>query len=671
MAPQDPPRDDDTPENDAPETEAEIHDEGDAPRVTSTDKEGAVDAEIVEEIAAETEAPEDRADDDGMAMEDDVPAAHADTPKEMREDEAAETGDEPPLEAANENKPSGSGLAAPFAIIVGALLVIAALVYFLNNDDSPAPLEDGARPDLFATEGGDSTAPAQPITDNDQKLEEVVFADLDDEPTPPVEDAETAPFVTADVPEEPATEEPVADTEEADTAETATADNMDEPAAKDAAEAPQSAASETVTALVNGGEDEAQAEDDNLAIRRSALIARAAERNRARREAREGDSEESLTEDVTSDLAATLEQATEETAEDIAKLEEDIQDSAGAIVAETEEELSEEVSHAGTSVATEIIAAAVTPNEVITEEEAVEAETPDGDQLTEEQDSRVEMAEQDEVSETTPSVVVRQGLEARAEEVIERPVAELEPATPPAPPAPDLEVIKSDLKADVLAETEQVIDQKLQQTEQEVRALRTELTEQQRLANERLAAITRKLDSLETSEINAARQSTLLLALSDLDNGMKSGEPFLKELENVERIAPSARSLSPLRAHATTGLPTDTELRAAYSVAARQALSSAKREDADGPLSRLGANITGLFSVRKTGTVEGDTPSAVIARADDSLNSGDLQGAIDELETLEGPAREAFADWISQAAAKADAQRRIEAMERAASARAG
>ena len=227
------------------------------------------------------------------------------------------------------------------------------------------------------------------------------------------------------------------------------------------------------------------------------------------------------------------------------------------------------------------------------------------------------------------------------------------------------------MRAEVLAETEQVISEKLQQTEQEVRALRSELSEQQRLSNERLSALTRKIDTIETSELTAARQSTMLLALSDLDRTMQTGRPFLKELENLERISSNDRTLAPLRDYAAAGVPTDTQLRASYALAARQALSVAKREDADGPLARLGANFTGLFTVRKIGDVPGDTPSAIIARAESRLESDDLSGAVEELSALQGAAQNAFTTWIDAAEAKLDAERRIDALERSITARAG
>lgn len=599
MAPQDPPRDDETPETESSPDTPEIADEGDAPRELSTDNTDAVDAEIVSETTADEETGEFVAAEDSDTMAAD--ASEEVTSDEASEDEMAAT------DPANENTPKGGGLAAPFAIIVGALVVVAALVYFLNHDD------ESAEPAQVERVAAAQPVAATPI--NRTQVSEDVAPDTDE---PAVVNEAPVVAVTEN---EPATEE-VDDTsgtentivaaasEEEEEQDTAPEEEVIVSSEEDEAEEPttqeeenESAASAMVAAMTQGEEADDNASSEETAARRSALIARAAERNRARREGRD---ETPITEEVAE---------TEET--QVAEIE--------------EEELPEDISHAASSLTEEINAAVVTFNEIDSEDAADEV-------------AEVEEEEAPVVAVVTPA---------------------------PTQPAPDLEELKSDVRADVLAETEQVIDQKIQQTEQEVRALRTELTEQQRLADERLAALTRKIDTLETSELTATRQGTLLIALSDLHDSVQSGSPFLKQLENVERIAPNARSLSPLRTHAATGLPTDQTLRTSYALAARQALSGAKREEADGPFSRLGANLTGLFTVRKVGEVEGDTPSAIIARAESRMQNGDLNGAVEELGNLDGLAHDAFADWIEKAAAKVDAERRIEAMERAVTARAG
>ncbi|MEM9234236.1 MAG: mitofilin family membrane protein, partial [Pseudomonadota bacterium] len=597
---------------------------GDTPRTASTDNDEAVDAEIVEEAEAATfegkEQPEERAEDEGMALSDETPE---DTPIPEDMDPAA-----------NENDSTGGGLATPFTIILGALVVIGALVIFLNrNGDSDAVAQPReATPPVVAT----------PITEDkneDKGEDETTVAAAD-----PTDNSDTEVNAEAEPESDLPSLDDINPDEIVEITGTPDTDETEQVAAEDS----ESSANETVAAMATAQDDNQATEDatsEEAAARRSALIARAAERNRARRAGLEQD-------DTTSeDTSSEHDETTVAAASDASEADE----------VPSEDKLPENADHSETSVTEDISTAAVQPNEIedTAETASVDSqETSDNIQATEDLDSA-------RVAELESTVA---GLVADLEAVRD---GEGSSETPPATPAPDLEELKSDVKADVLAETEQVIAEKLQETEREVQALRSELTEQQRLADERLTALTQKIDTLETSELTATKQSTLLLALSDLEDSIESGEPFLRELDNIERISPTSRSFGALRDHATTGLLTDKELTGSYALAARRALSSAKREDAEGPLSRLGANLSGLFSVRKVGDVEGDTPSAMIARAEARLESGDLQGAVDQLDGLTGPARDAFADWIEAAKAKAEVEREIEALERAVTARAG
>ncbi|MCA1442105.1 hypothetical protein I6F07_18155, partial [Ensifer sp. IC4062] len=60
--------------------------------------------------------------------------------------------------------------------------------------------------------------------------------------------------------------------------------------------------------------------------------------------------------------------------------------------------------------------------------------------------------------------------------------------------------------------------------------------------------------------------------------------------------------------------------------------------------------------IRPVGSVEGDTPEAVIARIEDKLNNGDLKGASLEWDGLPEPAKSAGADFKT----KLDQRLRVE-----------
>ena len=678
MSSQNPPHDDDPkPENEETAETPEIADEGDAPR-DEVNTDDAVDAEIIEDSDTDI----DPADETVMA------AASEEEAAEVSDDAGEDVGDD---DDGEDNTPeetaasSGGGLAAPFALIISALVVIGVLVVFLNRSHEQTATDENGNAGQFAeappasapiasdpvgrrlavtdepeepeateeavaeepaeqadTEMAEAGEEPQPATPTDEEIDAIADEAmtalaakdeaLTEEPAEATEvaqaeetEAEAEEPGVADEVEE--TEEDAGSTEEPSEAATAeateaqTEEPKTEPESEETQESTSDSAS-TVAAMVSGNNE--QDTEDELRERRSELIARAAERNRARREERE-------------ETAAAL---AEETDADTETPDEDETDVAAAEqVAEPAADNAAEPSEDGET---------GTENNEFPETQVAEA-TGDTDENAEEPaqtaTSTPDHKSINEVSVTTAPIATA--------------------------PGPDLDELKSDVKKDVLAETEQVIDRKLQATEREVRALRSEITEQQKVSNERLAALTRKIDTMQTDDLSAAKQSTLLLALSDLDDAIEAGTPYSRELENVERIATNARTLATLKTHAATGLPTMSELDASFALSARRALSGAKREQSSGAWSQFWANVAGLFTVRRVGDVPGDTPSAIIARAETRLQSNDLEGAVTELGDLDGSAAEAFSDWVESAKAKIEAKRRIDALERSVASKAG
>ncbi|WP_031551343.1 COG4223 family protein [Parvularcula oceani] len=234
-----------------------------------------------------------------------------------------------------------------------------------------------------------------------------------------------------------------------------------------------------------------------------------------------------------------------------------------------------------------------------------------------------------------------------------------------------LNAVRADVREEVLAETDERIQTVIAQTEREVQALRSAMTEQEQRSSQRIAQLQDRLEVLQNRDVTATQQGVLILALSSLGTELEQGRPFERQLADVERLAPNARSLNFARRYAGTGLPTDAELRERFREAAREALARARRESAEGPFERLWANLTGLFTVRELGDVEGDTPSAIISRAEVALEQGDLGAAVRELRALEGAAAEAFQPWIQDADAKARVRERLDALEQAVLVEAG
>jgi hypothetical protein len=68
------------------------------------------------------------------------------------------------------------------------------------------------------------------------------------------------------------------------------------------------------------------------------------------------------------------------------------------------------------------------------------------------------------------------------------------------------------------------------------------------------------------------------------------------------------------------------------------------------------ASAKSAISIRPIGAdATGDEPPAVLARAEAALNQGDLAAAIKGVESLPASTRDAFADWLADAQARASA----------------
>ena len=232
-----------------------------------------------------------------------------------------------------------------------------------------------------------------------------------------------------------------------------------------------------------------------------------------------------------------------------------------------------------------------------------------------------------------------------------------------------LTAVRAEVREDLLAETDARIRDAIEETEREVDSLREAMTEQEQRSDQRIAQLTDRLEVLQRRDASASQQGVLILALSNLAGAIDRGEPFERQLDDVERLAPQARSLASARRYAAEGLPSDQVLEDRFQDTARRALAAEGRSEAEGAFGRMMANLRGLFTVRRIGEVEGDTPSAIISRAEAALERSDLAAATQELEALDGPAADAFEPWMEDARAKTRVTERIDRLERAVLAR--
>ena len=100
-----------------------------------------------------------------------------------------------------------------------------------------------------------------------------------------------------------------------------------------------------------------------------------------------------------------------------------------------------------------------------------------------------------------------------------------------------------------------------------------------------------------------------------------------------------AATIAPLERRAPAGLPSLLDLQASFPEVARRVAAIELGEEGEGWSAGVLRRISEAVNLRPVGLVEGDQPTAVVARAEVKLNDGDLAGAVAELDGLTGGRR--------------------------------
>jgi len=143
--------------------------------------------------------------------------------------------------------------------------------------------------------------------------------------------------------------------------------------------------------------------------------------------------------------------------------------------------------------------------------------------------------------------------------------------------------------------------------------------------------------------------ATAQAALGQLQIAVATGAPFAGALADVAAgsgvAVPDA-----LQAAASTGVPTLDDLQSTFPAAARAALPIAIRETAgQGAMDRVTAFLQSQVGGRSLEPQEGDSPDAILSRAEAALQSGDVTVALAEITALPAPAQETLAEWVADA----------------------
>ncbi|MCZ7446865.1 COG4223 family protein [Agrobacterium rhizogenes] len=160
--------------------------------------------------------------------------------------------------------------------------------------------------------------------------------------------------------------------------------------------------------------------------------------------------------------------------------------------------------------------------------------------------------------------------------------------------------------------------------------------------------LTRRLADAE-AKINEPRDDIEVaraIASAALKAAIDRGGPFLTELDTLSKVTPDDPAIASLRSFASTGVPSRSELIHKFPDIANAMLSAINQPDPNqGIMERLTESAFSLVKVRPVGNIEGETADAMIARMENKLRNGDLQGAALEWNGLPEAAKTASADY--------------------------
>lgn len=254
------------------------------------------------------------------------------------------------------------------------------------------------------------------------------------------------------------------------------------------------------------------------------------------------------------------------------------------------------------------------------------------------------------------------------------------PTTPvQAPPSP-----ASSLPAEAATPAEEkavASEDKVTKLQSELTALREEIAQLKSAAPVPAApanaAISTELESrISTLEQAQKEQSTHLQslqainALQALENAVGSGIPYVSQLDALRAAWPNQAvleaALPALQASAPTGIAALPELQSAFAQAAREAMITTY--DHESFLGRLQANLARAITIRKIGAQQGDSLEAKLARAEASLQRGDLAGSIKQLQGLDANATASLDPWLTRAKTRENAMGALQMLHEAMSA---
>jgi uroporphyrinogen-III synthase len=180
-------------------------------------------------------------------------------------------------------------------------------------------------------------------------------------------------------------------------------------------------------------------------------------------------------------------------------------------------------------------------------------------------------------------------------------------------------------------------------------------------------ALSDRVTALETTArrtmVEQSSSIALLMAVSQWREAMLAGRPFTLELQTTKALAARVGDVtiddSGFADAAVRGVPTLADLQRQFGPAAAAAMrASAVPEGTSAWYRRILDRVLSIVTVRRLdGDAAGMSTAAVLARAENRLNTGDLAAAVAEMDNLTGAPATAAQAWQTQAKARVAAER--------------
>lgn len=156
------------------------------------------------------------------------------------------------------------------------------------------------------------------------------------------------------------------------------------------------------------------------------------------------------------------------------------------------------------------------------------------------------------------------------------------------------------------------------------------------------------------SAVKKEKDAVTLMALAQLQQAALAGKPFAVEQRALTRLVQGspvlAEKIALLTPFAETGVDTRAALQESFDAFARKVVTRDKTTQEDGWFAKSVASLKSLIVIRRTDVSENATDvDSILARAEKSVDAGDLKAAVSVLKNLNNDDIAVMMPWIAAA----------------------